>query len=85
MITIVVAILGVTTILFYALAIKANQEASGERIKRVTLTCDLKRLAETTWRNHYKKESPNFECFDDPELIVTQLDNMLSGLTRKQP
>jgi hypothetical protein len=37
-------------------------------------------LAMFLWNKFYKDDSPNFELLKDPAGILTQIDNMLSGL-----
>ena len=39
-------------------------------------------LALILWREYYKNDSPNFELCDTAAGIVTQIDNMVTGLTR---
>lgn len=41
------------------------------------------RLAESMWRKHYQQDAPNWQPFDDLMGVLTQIDNMTTGLTRK--
>jgi hypothetical protein len=41
------------------------------------------RLAESMWRKHYQKEAPNWRPFDDIVGVLTQIDNMVTGLMKK--
>lgn len=44
---------------------------------------EARRLALSLWRLHYADESPNFELCDTTAGIISQIDNMVSGLTKK--
>lgn len=37
-------------------------------------------LAMFLWNKYYKADSPNFELCDSTQGIISQIDNMLSGL-----
>ncbi len=39
-------------------------------------------LAMSMWQKHYKQESPNFEALNDLPGVISQIDNMVCGLTR---
>lgn len=41
------------------------------------------RLAEGIWRKHYQQEAPKWACFDNLMGVLTQIDNMVTGLTKK--
>ena len=43
------------------------------------------RLAVAIWEKHYKDESPQWKPLDDLLGVLTQIDNMTTGLTRQQP
>jgi hypothetical protein len=43
-------------------------------------TAYAKRLAQDLWRRCYKDEAPHWQPFDDLTGILTQIDNMISGL-----
>jgi hypothetical protein len=38
-------------------------------------------LAMSLWKKHYKEASPNFELLSTTAGIISQIDNMVSGLT----
>jgi hypothetical protein len=44
-----------------------------------------KRLAVAIWKKHYQFTAPQWEPFDDLMGVLTQIDNMTSGLTTPQP
>jgi hypothetical protein len=45
-----------------------------------------RRLAEAIWQKHYKDVAPQWKPFDDLMGVLTQIDNMTSGLTaQRQP
>jgi len=44
-----------------------------------------KRLAEAIWKKHYQSTAPQWEPFDHLIGVLTQIDNMTSGLTTPQP
>lgn len=39
-------------------------------------------LAMALWKRHYKDESPHFELCDSVPGVISQIDNMSTGLTR---
>lgn len=39
-------------------------------------------LAEALHRKHYRQDSPNFSLFDDTYGVMTQIDNMICGLSK---
>jgi len=41
-------------------------------------------LAESIWKNHYQKESPNWKPFDELMGVLSQIDNMTCGLIKKR-
>lgn len=41
-----------------------------------------KRLAVHLWEQHYKEDAPHWEPLDDMTGVLTQIDNMITGLTR---
>jgi hypothetical protein len=41
-----------------------------------------RQLAMHLWRTHYIKDAPEFELFDDTYGVLSQIDNMLTGLVR---
>jgi hypothetical protein len=43
-----------------------------------------KRLAVAIWKQHYKATAPHWKPFDDLMGVLTQIDNMTSGLTARQ-
>ena len=43
---------------------------------------ELKRLAIHLWKTYYQKESPEWEVLDTSIGVITQIDNMLTGLTK---
>lgn len=40
-----------------------------------------KRIAEAIWKKHYQSTAPQWEPLDDLVGVLTQIDNMTSGLT----
>lgn len=40
------------------------------------------RLAESMWRKHYQQIAPNWHPFDDLMGVLTQIDNMATGLIK---
>lgn len=44
-----------------------------------------KRLAESLWRKHYKETAPAWEACEDLMGVLTQIDNMVCGLTSATP
>ncbi len=42
-----------------------------------------KRLAEAIYQKHYKQDSPEWKPLDDTLGVLTQIDNMTSGLVKK--
>jgi hypothetical protein len=42
-------------------------------------------LAVHMWQKHYKAESPVFEVLNDLAGVISQIDNMTTGLVREQP
>lgn len=40
-------------------------------------------LAYYLWRKHYKKDAPDWEPFEDLYGVLSQIDNMTTGLTRR--
>ena len=43
------------------------------------------RLATWIWEKHYKNESPHWKPLNDLLGVLTQIDNMVTGLVRAQP
>jgi len=43
------------------------------------------RLATWIWEKHYKNESPHWKPLNDLLGVLTQIDNMTTGLVRSQP
>ena len=43
-----------------------------------------RRLAEAIWQKHYKAVAPQWKPLDDLMGVLTQIDNMTSGLTARQ-
>jgi hypothetical protein len=41
-------------------------------------------LAMSLWEKYYKEESPNFELCDSVAGVISQIDNMTTGLTKKE-
>ena len=41
-----------------------------------------KQLATSLWQRHYREDAPQWEPFDDILGLLSQIDNMVSGLTR---
>lgn len=41
-------------------------------------------LAETMWRQHYLNDAPDWEPLDDLAGLLTQIDNMVSDMMRRQ-
>lgn len=46
------------------------------------LHASLGRLAMALWRAHYQNDSPDFQLLPDATGILSQIDNMVSGLVR---
>jgi len=44
----------------------------------------LKELTLTIWKLFYREDSPNFKPFDNILGLISQIDNMVTGLTRQQ-
>ncbi|WP_038616617.1 hypothetical protein [Dyella jiangningensis] len=44
-----------------------------------------KSLATSMWEKHYAKEAPQWELCDDLYGVLSQIDNMLTGLQREKP
>lgn len=44
-------------------------------------------ISEYLWEKHFKEDSPNWEPFKEYDLngVLSQIDNMACGLTRKEP
>jgi len=42
-----------------------------------------KNLAIYLWETHYKTDTPEWEPCEDLMGVLTQIDNMITGLTRK--
>jgi hypothetical protein len=40
------------------------------------------RLATTIWEKHWKQDAPNWKPLDDVLGVLTQIDNMVAGMTR---
>ena len=40
-------------------------------------------LAYYLWRTHYKKDAPDWEPLEDLYGVLSQIDNMITGLTRR--
>ena len=43
-----------------------------------------KNLAMYLWQNFYKEDSPDWKPLNNMQGILMQIDNMLTGMTRKQ-
>ncbi|MEE8289728.1 MAG: hypothetical protein V3R25_09990 [Nitrosomonadaceae bacterium] len=43
---------------------------------------EVSRMAVSLWKNNYIAESPGFELLDNPSGIMTQIDNMTTGLIK---
>lgn len=43
------------------------------------------RLAESLWRQYYKADAPDWQPLDTVAGVLTQIDNMVSGMTRATP
>jgi len=41
------------------------------------------RLATHVWEKHFKEDSPEFKLLPDVLGVLTQLDNMIAGMTRE--
>lgn len=54
-----------------------NQEGSEEYEQ-------LKDLTVTIWKMFYREEAPEFEPLDDILGLITQIDNMVTGLERRR-
>jgi hypothetical protein len=39
-------------------------------------------LATTIWEKHWKQDAPNWKPLDDVLGVLTQIDNMVAGMTR---
>ena len=44
---------------------------------------EAENLANTLYKNHYKKDSPRFELCDSVAGVISQLDNMTTGLVKR--
>ena len=44
-----------------------------------------KRLATVIWEKHWKDDAPNWKPFNAVLGVLTQIDNMVSGMVRKSP
>lgn len=42
---------------------------------------EARSLAKSLWRRYYREESPTFELCDSAAGIITQIDNMVAGIT----
>ena len=42
-------------------------------------------LAMSMWEKHWKQDSPNWKPLDDIVGVLTQIDNMVAGMTRRSP
>jgi len=58
--------------------VKELEDSDSEKI-----LADVKRLATYLWKTHYKEEAPHWKAYDDTCSILSQIDNMISGLIRK--
>lgn len=43
------------------------------------------RLATILWEKHWKSESPDWQPLPDLMGVLTQIDNMTTGLVRREP
>ena len=48
----------------------------------LTLLQSMKNLAQAIWRSHYRADSPDFQLLDDCHGVLSQIDNMVTGLVR---
>jgi hypothetical protein len=68
-------------------AIKIEQQLQQENaalkaeLEAAKLEADT--LAMSLWRNDWQAESPEFELCDTPSGVISQIDNMVSGLVKK--
>ena len=62
----------------------ASRVQEGE--KAIKELADAKREAESLalslWANHYMQESPDFELCDSVAGVISQIDNMTTGLSK---
>ena len=65
-------------------AIKALREALAQLEQESAYGYAL-RLATAIWEKHYKDESPHWEVNDSLLGVLTQIDNMTTGLAKAQP
>lgn len=49
------------------------------------LHASLDSLAMALWRSHYRNTAPEFELLPDAAGVLSQIDNMVSGLRRADP
>jgi len=43
---------------------------------------EASKLAMYIWSNHYRDESPDFELCDSTAGVISQIDNMITGLLK---
>lgn len=53
-----------------------------EDAETASLTESMRNLALAIWRDNYKADSPNFEVLPDAPGILSQIDNMVCGMSR---
>lgn len=62
----------------------AKRRTQPEATKGDSLRTSLADLAMALWRTHYRNDSPNFELLPDAAGILSQIDNMVSGLVKPE-
>lgn len=62
----------------------AQPEQSAEPVADDTYAY-ARRLAVYLWAKHYAKDAPEWRPCDDLYGVLSQIDNMLTGMTRQQP
>lgn len=62
-----------------------NAERQALEAKVVMATESAKRLAIAIWTQHYHFDAPSWQAFDDLMGLLSQIDNMVSGLSRQKP
>ena len=61
-----------------------------ERGKRLPLagllgvTGELRKLAVAIWEQHFREDAPDWQPCDDVDGIISQISNMITGLTRRE-
>lgn len=48
----------------------------------LALLQSMKNLAQAIWQSHYRDDSPDFQLLDDCHGVLSQIDNMVTGLVR---